>query len=818
MSTQASQNDQRNSSEVPGNVELDITKLHSLPSEQQDLFLLTFVSDLVRHVQRLDANALAEYQSSIKKQLIIVLNLSSPFPGRPVRDNLGIIYSDIFSRGTRSLLYESIHELLDTINAAKGEKDLRNKHAAVVCLGHVLHTAGDSAVSLSGLVLSSLLKLLKQSQNHAGLRAAVYKALGRAVRGIGTSVDEQSARDVWKSARNAAANDKAMLAQRTACFCLESLASSTSHFDNTNDFDSLKSTIWKAIESPSASVRHAAASVLATAFVKVFTESGIPSKSRKSTKGPRKANTGLDGDDEIERPSSSASKKQPVSLSLGLHEFLRTLSGQYTKPSTSNRGRAGLAICYRYAVTRLPERIIEENFATIADHFFNDILNHPTITYHRYRLLLSRRIVRIVLDSTVSFKILNESAQVRAAQWLLNDVLKNYPQAVPERREPPKHAIVAALSSLSNLLFCLGPAANALAESCRETLLQVLHHTSYTVQVHVAHCFRALVLACPQQLLPSANSCLDKVTKNISRFHESRLHQRRCVGQATALAAVTSTSRTHPIYGSVDVFSQVLSTATELLKASSGTELRVSATQVQVAWTLIGGIMPLGPNFVKIHLTQLMLLWRNALPRPLTQDNATRRGSLETSFLAHVRECALGALLIFLEHNGPLITADGARRIAAMLQNTISFDESVSWHRQPEEIANRLIPALQLQDLMIMVRRRVLQCFVKLIGFNHLDSASILSQSNLLSLAISAFAEPQSASGQNLESLIATSASNFESLWELADNWGFGVNGLVRGFRVELLGRDSERRYLSYQKMAMDEEEGIDDTVRCSVW
>jgi HEAT repeat-containing protein 5 len=799
------------STPVIRDLELDVQKLHSLPSEQQDLFLLTFLSDLVRHVKDLEDDTLVTHQASIKKQLVIILNLSSPAPSRPIRDNLGILYSEIFGRGSRSLLYESINELVDTINAGKAEKDLKNKHAAAVCLGRVLRIAGDSAVSLSGLVLSSLLKLLKQAQNHAGLRAAIYKALGRAVQGVGFSLDEQSARDVWRSARSAASNEKVMLSQKTACFCLESLISATSYFQNANDFEALKTTIWKALESQVASIRHAAASALASAFVKLFSELEAPSTARKTAKGPKKGTVSLDGEDEGERPSSPAFKKHAVALSLSLHEILRTLSNQYTKSSTTNRARAGVAFCYKHTLLRLPERVIQERYGIVATHLFYDILDHPTIHHNRYRLLFSRRMVKAILDTTVGFKILSESAQLHATQWLLNDVLKNFPQAIPERREPPKQVVIAALSSLSNLLSCLGPAAGILAENCREALLQVLKHPSYSVQIHVSRCLRTLVLACPQQLLTCANGCMDSVKKTISQLGDSRLYQRRCVGYATALAAVVSTSRSQPLYGSVEVFSQVLVTATELLKASSGTELRISATQIQVAWVLVGGLMPLGPNFVKMHLSQLLLLWRNALPPPLTQNNATKRGSLETSFLAHVRECALGALLVFLEYNGSLITTDGSRRIATMLQNTSAFYESVPIHRQPEDIANRLIPTLQLQDLMIMVRRRVLQCFTRLISLTHLEHIGIMSQSNLLGLAITAFAEPESASSQNTESLIANSASNFESLWDLADNWGYGVNGLIRGYRVSVPGRDCDRKVLGDFEIAMDEEERTDD-------
>lgn len=43
--------DEQPAREDPSNPELDVKKLHALPTEQQDLYLLTFTSDLARHVE-----------------------------------------------------------------------------------------------------------------------------------------------------------------------------------------------------------------------------------------------------------------------------------------------------------------------------------------------------------------------------------------------------------------------------------------------------------------------------------------------------------------------------------------------------------------------------------------------------------------------------------------------------------------------------------------------------------------------------------------------------------------------------------------------
>ena len=777
-------------------LELDVDKLHSLPSEQQDLCLLNFISDLLRHVEAIDNESLPSHQAAIKKELVKIVGLVSPAPSRVIRNNLGYIFADIFRRGSRNLLYETINDLIGLVNAGKGEKELKNKHAAVVCIGQIFKSAGGSAASLANLACSSLVRLLKQAQGHTGLRGSIFRAFALIIEGVGLSIDEQIARDVWKQARSGASNDKAALVQRAACLCLEVLNASTKYFDNWSDFDSLKSTIWKVIESANAPVRHAAANALAVVLVKAHSKDGafedVPTI-RKPKKSAKKQGAVVDEDGELERPGSPAFRKSTTQLTLSLQDACKTLSNHYCKASTSNRARAGIALCYKYFLQHLPDRFVEEHYGVFADHFFSDVLDHPTISYNRYRSLLTRKYVAVILEDTIASKILSENAQMNAARWLINNVLKNYPPVLQERREPSKRALVSALSALSNLISCLGSAVSLMSDACREALLQVVQHPSYTVQIHVAQCFRAFVLACPQQLLICSKHCMNQLGKELSQLTEPRHSHRRCIANANTLAAMLCTARSRPLYGSVETFSLVLAMATDLLKSSSGSELRISATQIQVAWILIGGLMPLGPNFVKIHLAQLLLLWRNALPRPLSRDNAAKRGSLEMSFLAHVRECALGAMLVFLEYNNSLVTTDSSKRLATMLQNCVVFLQGFPVQRQPEEVSARVNPALQLQDFKIMVRRRVLQCFAKLVSITHLESSEVSIQADILSLAMQSFTEPENVAPRSFDAMIATSAGNFENLWDLEDNWGFGVTGSVQGYQVRLPGIGKHR-------------------------
>ncbi|KAH8726034.1 HEAT repeat protein-like protein [Phaeosphaeriaceae sp. PMI808] len=789
--------EEQGANENPTNPELDVKKLHALPSEQQDLYLLTFTSDLARHVASLDTDGASAHQIYIKKEIFQIINLASPAPTRVIRNNLGRAIAGIFEKGDRKLLFESINECVSLLNSAgKSDKDIRTKHAAAHCLGAIFEAAGDSAIGLSPHAATSLLRLLKSSQNHAGLRATLFKAIGKVFKGVGPSADEVVARDAWKQARNACTGEKSMLVQTGACFCLEQLIRHTSFFDNSNDFDKVQNVAWKTIESASSSVRHAVASCISAALVKSYSENApvdMPILTRSKTMKKKGKKGDADGDDDImERPDSPAPKKSATKLSFTITSMLKLLSSRYCLAGTGNRGRAGIAVCYIKTLRGLGEQVVEAKYADIARSLFNDLLSNPVMIQNRYRTLSARKNVAVILETVIGRDMLGESGQLNAARFLVNDILKDYPTAIKERPEPSKQTLIGALSTLSSLLKSLGSATNTIADSCRDSLLQVLQHPSYTVQVYASACLRSFVLACPLQLLPAVTICMNSVNRELGLLAGPRQSPRKCVGLANGLSAVLSTSTSQPLHGSVDVNSRVLSQATTLLKSSSQSDLRVSSTQIQVAWVLIGGLMTLGPNFVKIHLSQLLLLWKNALPKPLNRDNMVQRNLFELSFLTHVRECALGSILTFLEFNSRLLTLDVTKRLAAMLQNTTMFLNTLPAKKTTDDISQRLSPALQLHDFDLMVRRRVLQCYTKLVELSPASSSEVLLQTNLLPFAVASFAEPDNYTSSSFSTAIASAAGSFESIWEVADNHGFGVNGLVRGYDMKPLAGEHD--------------------------
>ncbi|KAK4914852.1 hypothetical protein LTR49_016964 [Elasticomyces elasticus] len=732
---------------------LDIQKLHSLPSEQQSLSLLTFTAELVRHVDALDAESTTAEQAALKKEILQIVNLASPAPTRVIRENLGRCFTGIFEKGNRKPLYESINDLVAIIQAGK-EKDIKAKHAAVACLGSVFETAGDSAVSLSALACTTALKSLKAASNDTGYRSAIFRMLGRVVKGIVAAIDEDVARSIWKQARNAVSGEKSILVQASACLCLERLVRYTSYFDNSNDFERLQTSLYKAMESSSTSVRQAAASCLAVQLVKSFAQSpgkdAVPQirKPRKS----KKAAKGEELDDELERASSPAPDKPATALSYTLTEMLKVLSTHYCRSTTTNKARASIAVCYIKIFKAVGESVLENSFADIARHLFTDILSHPGLQYNKYRQAISRKFVRILLERVIG-KMLGETAQLNACRFLLNDIIKDYPQAIKERAEPNKHTLVGALSAVTAFIGYLDAATASVADTCREGLLQVLQHPNFTVQVYASRALRAFILACPQQLLPTVTICMNSVNRELNLLAGPRQAPRRCIGYAHGLAAVLSTSSRHPLYGSVDVYARVLQQATNLLKSSGSSDLPHAALEKRAAET----------GSQRKH-------------EPAKHDRAKLLGA-RSGMCAWVDSRLLDIQSAVADFRRLEASVGDAREHSRFLT-------SLPEKKTSDDPTNRLSPALQLQDYEVMVRRRVFQNFSLLLQLSPVGGMETAAHSTVLPLAVASFSDADYFAPSSLSAAIASAAAAFESIWDVGDNYAFGLTGLIHGLNI----------------------------------
>ncbi|KAK0849911.1 hypothetical protein LTR87_018046, partial [Friedmanniomyces endolithicus] len=151
---------------------------------------------------------------------------------------------------------------------------------------------------------------------------------------------------------------------------------------------------------------------------------------------------------------------------------------------------------------------------------------------------------------------------------------------------------------------------------------------------------------------------------------------------------------------------------------------------------------------------------------------------IELSYLAHVRECALGSIRAFLMFNQRLLTSDVSKRLSAMLENTVAFLQSLPEKKVSDDPTNRLSPALQLQDYEVMVRRRLFQDFSLLLRLSPVGTMETTAHSTVLPLAVASFSDADYFAPSSLSAAIASAAAAFETIWDVGDNYAFGLTGL----------------------------------------
>ena len=285
----------------------------------------------------------------------------------------------------------------------------------------------------------------------------------------------------------------------------------------------------------------------------------------------------------------------------------------------------------------------------------------------------------------------------------------------------------------------------------------------------------------------------------------------RSLGHAYGLAALVSIIPERPLYVSYDVSAKVLDMAISLLKRAGEHDLKVAGIEIEVAWTSISSLMALGPNFVRPHLPQLLVLWRNALPKATSKDNNAGRSIAEWMFLLHVRENALGTILCFLQHNSlTLVTLDVGRRIASLLNNALGFANNFLSQHVEDPLEGEVNKGLSLRASEALLRRRVYQCFTTLGFFSITESTQVM----LLQSAVSLFAGPDGYAGSLVQAAITSSAGNFTSVWQSVDGYAYGVTST----QILEFGRDpgtedlgsSGQNYLNRDNVEMS----IDSLVR----
>ncbi|KDN46480.1 hypothetical protein K437DRAFT_268128 [Tilletiaria anomala UBC 951] len=809
---------------------LDQSKLASaVASEQGEVFVLQWLSKLEKTLKSADRDLIDERQAELEKSLLAltlptcvqpqrvvpkspnpqgpggssatafeVPSLTAPHPGRPSRYLLSRCFILVFGSGESRSLFDILQTLLRassddpaklTTGAAigtvyKGAFAKEGRVAAFYVTGEIFGALGQHVMSLFNDLVTTALQVAKSTFNPVILRYHALLCLKKVLRRGSASLSDQVGKEMLRSLRQGLA-DKAGAVVRGYAECIMTLNEQTTHLASRNEVEAVLACALKALETADFPTKRVVSELCAMTLALTQQESApLPTAATKSTGKKKKGDTVADVDDgKIGIPTSAeeASTFRRMMTPTGMFEQLSTA---YFRSPTSRKLQAALFDVYAALLTRLGAEWVHLNYELIFKHFAADMPAMLRSNNQRTEFLFLRSGVRILLREFIGERMLGEQGQVAAIQQICTGYIKRWPTLTPGHFPPAKFTLAVALSECTGLLTQLGSTPPQVQDALYAPLIRCASHPSLSVQMSAALCLRTYCDANPMQLTSTITHLLSLLNKDLKALVTGSSSQRvellrSANGHARGLAAVLCLIPKRPLYTAFDVSVEVLSLSIKLLKDSGNHDLHVSAVQIQVAWTLLSALMSLGPNFVRMHQSQLLTIWRNALPKPTSKDTASSnsgRSEAEWGFLLHVRECTLGCILSFLFHNASeLVNLDTSRRIVALLSHALAFVDAFSAQHPnllQEQTPGVHLGGLTLLDREFLLRRRLMQCFTVLAE----NPAMEPLESGLLMVALKAFAEPDRYIGSATQAAISASAGNFTSVWSLADGYAFGVS------------------------------------------
>lgn len=752
-----------------------------LTGDGGEVYLFQWLASVERFLRTAPPADVKVAQKDLEASLINVVTSRElyPVPGRALRNLVASCLLVLYTRGDSKNMFDTLIALLKVASDFKAPAD-RDQHkiASLYCIGELMGTFGTQVMSFMTEIALAAIRTCKSS-GPISLRYHAVIALRKSLSTARRAATDAVTKDVVKQMKSAL-NDKSLPVRRAACEVLMVMYPLPGGDWVASEIESLVTLCVKSIETADQITRHSLAQLIG--LVLSSSQAPVIVTAQDSSKKNNKKEQ-----DEDDDPAPTAPTGETKTI-LTLNEMLRQLSLHFNKPQTTHKTRVGIFDFYAALFTTLGPTFVETNYGIIIQHLMSEVVNAPRSSTTRYEVLFVRRLVGVLLRDLIGVRMLSERSQIAAIQELSNVYLKRWPALMPGSIAPTAHVLTIVLKEVAGLLQQLGNAPPPVQEALSEPLVTLLAHPSHTVRVHAAWALRIFCFSAPLRLPKIVINAVELLQRDINLLTSQSQNQTapsdltsRALGHAYGLAALVTVIPERPLYVSYDISAKVLDMAITLLKRTGEHAVTLAGVEVETAWTCIAALMTLGPNFVRAHLPQLLVLWRNALPKPPSKDTAARTPA-EWGFLLHVREAALGAILAFLRHNAPtLVTLDVARRLTTLLGNAFLFAnayaaqssiiEDVLAGAEHPRVPGAASDGPSLRSREALLRRRVFQCFAVL-GTTSVPEAT---QTTLLQSVISLVASIDGFTGSSVQAAIASSSGSFVSLWTTFDGYAYGV-------------------------------------------
>ncbi|KAI0311044.1 clathrin-coated vesicle protein [Amylostereum chailletii] len=751
------------------NPALDESKLSG---DGGEVYLFQWLSSVETFLKAASPEDLKTVHSGLESTLIAVIAKGEPYPppGRALRNATGSSLALLYSRGESKTLFDALLAFLKAAGdfKAPAERDA-HKIASLYCVGELMSSMGGQVISFMVEIATLTLKTYKSSSNIL-LRYHALVALRKSLTTARRAATDSITKDIIKQMKNGL-SDKSLPIRRAAADVLNVIYPLIGSDWTASEIESVVALCTKSLDGADQLTRHALAQLVGNVLAS--------SQATPAPPPPDPSKKAKNGVEEDEDPAPITPAPGDVKTIMAVPDMLAQLSTPFNKLQATHKTRVGIFDFYSALLAALGPSFVETNYGAIVSHLAQEIVSNPRNTGTRYETLLVRRLVGILLRDLVGVRMLGEQAQIAAIQELANAYLKRWPAFMPGQTAPAPETLAVVLKEVAGLLQQLGNAPPPVQDALSEPLVTLLSHPSHTVRVHASWTLRIFCAAAPLRLPKIVLNVMELLQRDIALLSTPSAPSDlplRALGHAFGLSALVTVIPSKPLYVSYDISAKVLDTAITLLKRAGEHDVRLAQTEIELAWTCIAALMTLGPNFVRAHLPQLLVLWRNALPKATSKDSGGRTNT-EWMFLLRIREAALGAIFCFLKHNSPtLVTLDVARRLATMLSHAFLFANAFSSQPQEEPITSPEYASnhAALREREFLLRRRIFQCF-SLLGAGSVPEGT---QATLLQSVVTLVASPEGFAGSAMQAAIAGSSGSFSSLWQTFDGYAYGVTAI----------------------------------------
>lgn len=446
--------------------------------------------------------------------------------------------------------------------------------------------------------------------------------------------------------------------------------------------------------------------------------------------------------------------------------MMERLTNGYNRSNNTPKGRSCIMQIVSSLFIRLEASYVCDNFAIIWECLLQGGINGPYASCARNCASATEEYIAFIIGKVVFGYLFHEQEQLLVIQYFtqwLRDAAEERSPLVPGNQRSLK----ISLRMLQVLLQSLGQSTTPEILQLEQPLLDLSRKISVKTATPET-CITAFANAAPSRLHHLATDLLGSL-ENLPHAQalsdESvQTYLTNLVCQTLALSSVVPLFRKYTLYASNDICARLVSLASRILKHAGERDLLVSGPMISCAWYLFDSLLTLPKDHISVHLPQILLLWRNALPKPSHRELplAETRTLQDWIFLFSIRTAAIQSIGSFLRHReGYDDGGDVLRRIVALLNHAVMFEASAPRPQRHSEEGMRDANTAKLE----LCRTGFMSSLLEAFALVPMEQYSITNCIALTHLCTAQFVRARGNPGvrQVLTSLESTSQSIWES-------------------------------------------------------